>query len=117
MSERGSARGDWPSGWAKGATGPRLEGVARGHRSRRRGQDGELHVRRLPGAEQPATTTALAREIAARLPQIDLADVLIDIDVRTPHRRITAWIKTLPISAHHAGPYRGGDIPRCCGWA
>lgn len=46
-------------------------------------QDGELHVRRLPGAERPATTTALAREIAARLPQIDLADVLIDVDAWT----------------------------------
>jgi len=46
-------------------------------------QDGELHVRRLPGAERPATTTALAREIAARLPQIDLADVLVDVDAWT----------------------------------
>ena len=30
-----------------------------------------------------------------------------------PHRRITAWIKTLPISAHHAGPYRRARAPRC----
>lgn len=46
-------------------------------------QDGELHVRRLPGAERPAATTALAREIAARLPQIDLADLLLDVDAWT----------------------------------
>ena len=31
-------------------------------------QDGELHVRRLPGAERPAATTALAAHIAGRLP-------------------------------------------------
>jgi hypothetical protein len=36
-------------------------------------QDGELHVRRLPGADRPATTTALAAHIASRLPQVDLA--------------------------------------------
>src|SRR5206468_2798059 len=30
-------------------------------------QDGELHVRRLPGAERPETTTALAAHIASRL--------------------------------------------------
>lgn len=41
-------------------------------------QDDELHVRRLPGAERPATTTALAAHIASRLPQVDLADILID---------------------------------------
>ncbi len=32
-------------------------------------QDGELHVRRLPGAERPDTTTALAAHIASRLPR------------------------------------------------
>ncbi|MDX6719089.1 MAG: hypothetical protein QOJ63_1343 [Solirubrobacteraceae bacterium] len=46
-------------------------------------QDGELHVRRLPGAERPATTTALAAHIANRLPQVDLADILIDVDAWT----------------------------------
>ena len=46
-------------------------------------QDGELHVRRLPGAERPAATTALAAHIAGRLPQVDLADILIDVDAWT----------------------------------
>jgi hypothetical protein len=46
-------------------------------------EDGELHVRRLPGAERPATTTALAAHIASRLPQVDLADILIDVDAWT----------------------------------
>jgi hypothetical protein len=32
-------------------------------------QDGELHVRRLPSAERPAATTALAAHVAGRLPQ------------------------------------------------
>lgn len=46
-------------------------------------QDGELHVRRLPGAERPTATTALAAHIASRLPQVDLADILIDVDAWT----------------------------------
>ena len=46
-------------------------------------QEGELHVRRLPGAERPAATTALAAQIAGRLPQVDLADILIDVDAWT----------------------------------
>lgn len=44
---------------------------------------GELHLRRLPGAERPDTTTALAAHIASRLPQADLADILIDVDAWT----------------------------------
>jgi hypothetical protein len=40
-------------------------------------QDGELHVRRLPGAKRSDTTS----HIASRLPQVDLADILIDFDV------------------------------------
>ncbi|MDX6682218.1 MAG: hypothetical protein QOG94_2257 [Solirubrobacteraceae bacterium] len=46
-------------------------------------QDGELHVRRLPGAERPERTTALAAHIASRVPQVDLADILIDVDAWT----------------------------------
>jgi TnpA family transposase len=45
--------------------------------------DGDLHVRRLPGIERPEPTSALAAEIAWRLPDIDLADVLIDVDAWT----------------------------------
>jgi TnpA family transposase len=41
---------------------------------------GELHVRRLPGLERPEPTSALATDIANRLPEVDLADVLIDVD-------------------------------------
>src|SRR4051794_12761570 len=44
---------------------------------------GELHVRRLPGLERPEPTSALAAAIAARLPDVDLADVLIDVDAWT----------------------------------
>lgn len=32
--------------------------------------------------------------------------VVDDPEHSEPHRRITVRIKTLPISAHHAGPYR-----------
>lgn len=60
-------------------------------------QDGELHVRRLPGAERPTTTTALAAHIASRLPQVDLADILIDVDAWT------AFSDELP-HAHGATP-------------
>ena len=44
-------------------------------------------MRRLPGAERPEPTSALAAEIAARLPDVDLADVLIDVDAWTAFSR------------------------------
>jgi hypothetical protein len=41
---------------------------------------GELHVRRLSGLERPEPTSALAADIAGRVSEIDLADVLIDVE-------------------------------------
>lgn len=43
-------------------------------------------MRRLPGAERPEPISALAAVIAARLPDVDLADVLIDVDAWTAFR-------------------------------
>jgi hypothetical protein len=40
-------------------------------------------VRRLPGAERPEPPSPLAAVIAARLPDVDLVDVLIDVDAWT----------------------------------
>jgi hypothetical protein len=42
--------------------------------------------------------------------------VIDDPEHSEPHRRVTARIKTLAISAHHAGPYRrarGGHVATC----